>query len=125
MNWTKERPTAPGWYWYRGEYAVGGGPQPAVVYVRRSDAGDACDNTDSPLVGQQPLMDYADPLEDYPGEWCGPIEPPLDPDAPGRSLFEKTAKNFSVVIPWPELREEVKQFWRDEAEKRLRIWKAT
>jgi hypothetical protein len=75
MNWTKTKPTQTGWYWYRGKYdAKSIAVQPVVTHV----------NIEGSLSGYyervpyawQPFMDYDGELNDFTGEWAGPIEPP-------------------------------------------------
>ena len=74
MTWSKDKPTVPGWYWYRGDYAgISAGVQPVVVYVAY---GLHWGETSKSLAVQQPFMDFADSLEQLPGEWAGPIAPP-------------------------------------------------
>lgn len=72
MKWSKNLPTAPGWYWYRN--INDGGQMPwargsVVVEVHEESRG---------LLAWVHHMDYDDELnaENFPGEWAGPLEPP-------------------------------------------------
>jgi hypothetical protein len=56
MTWTTEKPTVPGWYWYR---EIEGEPEILSIYK---------DN------GQ--LLISGIGLQEFPGEWAGPLEPP-------------------------------------------------
>jgi hypothetical protein len=63
LNWTKKKPTKPGWYWYRGE---GDGNTVNVLHYIDDD-------------GEGPYLATSDDraLNDLNGEWAGPVEPPL------------------------------------------------
>lgn len=71
MRWTKEKPTATGWYWYRGDYDPSGKEaQPLVVHM----------DTEGKVLllsprAWKPFTEYPD-LDVLNGEWAGPIEPP-------------------------------------------------
>jgi hypothetical protein len=56
MTWTTEKPTVPGWYWYR---EIEGEPEILAIYK---------DN------GQ--LLISGIGLQEFPGEWAGPLKPP-------------------------------------------------
>jgi hypothetical protein len=69
MTWTTERPTEPGWYWYKATKHL-----PAIiVYVYHSH--------NNPLPGNGLLVAYVG-LDEHrnsamiSGEWAGPLEPP-------------------------------------------------
>jgi hypothetical protein len=73
MTWSKNLPTAAGWYWYRHLGGEDGcmpwiGGSPVVVEISEPDG----------LQVWVTHMDYQDALtsENFPGEWAGPIEPP-------------------------------------------------
>lgn len=78
MRWTKEKPTVPGWYWYREPgrwpHLQESDPQPYVLSVHRRDHW--FEKEPAPLRVQEPFMDYDHELDDFNGEWFGPIEPP-------------------------------------------------
>jgi len=63
MNWTTDKPTKPGWYWYRGECD---GHTVKVIHFIDDD-------------GDGPYLATSDDvaLNDLGGEWAGPVEPPL------------------------------------------------
>lgn len=66
MEWTKDKPASIGWYWYQpgtGEVEI------LEVVVPFYGADD------------RPLMVVGDRnyFEDFPGYWCGPLEPPPFP----------------------------------------------
>uniref|UniRef100_A0A6M3II34 Uncharacterized protein n=1 Tax=viral metagenome TaxID=1070528 RepID=A0A6M3II34_9ZZZZ len=53
LTWTKDKPTKPGWYWYRGLYQV----QSSIIYIT-------------------PNIDIVNSLKGSKGEWAGPIPEP-------------------------------------------------
>ena len=67
MNWTTEKPTEPGWYWYEDEYY---GPAPVYLawtgFIKRPEARsldvDMCCGDDQELIGTK--------VEELSGEWC-------------------------------------------------------
>jgi hypothetical protein len=63
LAWTTERPTKPGWYWYRGQF---NGNTVKVIHFIDDD-------------GDGPYIVTSDDLalNDLDGEWAGPVEPPL------------------------------------------------
>ncbi len=61
MKWTTEKPTAPGWYWYKGA------GYPTILYVYT-------ETFIGSLFVEDP--DYGGPVQGYPGEWAGPIPEP-------------------------------------------------
>ena len=63
MIWTTEKPTKPGWYWYRSE--CDGHTVKVIHYID--------DDGDGPYLATS--EDLA--LNDLDGEWAGPVEPPL------------------------------------------------
>ena len=68
LTWTKDKPTKPGWYWYRGLYQV----QSSIIYIA-------------------PNIDIVNSLKGSKGEWAGPIPEPVEVDdiRPGKQ-FEIT-----------------------------------
>ncbi len=59
MKWTTEKPTTPGWYWYKGAgYST-------TLYVYTANGGLFVED-----------HDYTGPVQGYPGEWAGPIPEP-------------------------------------------------
>jgi hypothetical protein len=64
MTWTKDKPTVPGWYWYRNPHGF--------VWVENIDEkdGELC------AVSTAGVM-YL--VENYPGEWAGPLPLPEEP----------------------------------------------
>ncbi len=56
MSWTTEKPTVPGWYWYR---ELEG--EAEILSVYKDD-------------GQ--LLISGIGLQEFPGEWAGSLEPP-------------------------------------------------
>lgn len=75
MEWTKDLPTKPGWYWIvplRDDDLSGRTPPYAVLVEQ-----------EGPRFFRYwvPGMDYADPVESIAGAyWFGPIEPPALPN---------------------------------------------
>jgi hypothetical protein len=63
MNWTADKPTKPGWYWYRG-----GSDGHTVKVLHFID-----DDGDGPYIATSEDLT----LNDLDGEWAGPVEPPL------------------------------------------------
>lgn len=64
MKWTKEKPTKPGWYWFRSETEYG--TCTTVLEIRNVQGG---------LVVVETIAIY--PLEEFrEGEWAGPIPEP-------------------------------------------------
>ena len=61
LVWSTEKPTVPGWYWWMAE-----GYEPSVHYVD--------------IVDGYPEAIYSDNgdnlLEDFAGQWAGPLSPP-------------------------------------------------
>ena len=64
MNWTKERPTKAGWYWYQGPHEQS---EPEVLAVEFDDEFDRFVQFG---VGPQAWVDECN------GQWAGPLEPP-------------------------------------------------
>ncbi|WP_413935987.1 hypothetical protein [Nitrospira sp. BLG_1] len=64
LVWTRERPTVPGWYWYRDMTTV-----PRVVSLIQDGYG---------LVVYG-IEEYCNRLYEVRGEWAGPIPPPEEP----------------------------------------------
>lgn len=68
--WTTEKPTKQGWYWYR---EAGGVIMIELVQFERSDA---------PLLfalmyrSQRGSYQYEQQVEEFFGEWAGPVEVP-------------------------------------------------
>ena len=69
QRWRKDKPTAPGWYWFR----LAPGHYPIIERYDKDEYGGLVMYT--PSNGQ--LLKF--PLA--PGEWCGPLEPPHDQEA--------------------------------------------
>ena len=57
MSWTTEKPSKPGWYWYRESKG-----EPEILSLYKDD-------------GQ--LLISGIGLQEFPVEWAGPLEPPL------------------------------------------------
>ena len=75
LFWSKEKPTVTGWYWYRGDYdAASVAVQPVVTYI--SMEGSLSGYSSREPYAWQPFMDYDGNVDDFTGEWAGPIEPP-------------------------------------------------
>lgn len=64
MTWTREKPTAPGWYWYRGVGVL------AIVEVCWHTSVIRSHLRAFFVTGRQGHID------DLGGEWVGPMEPP-------------------------------------------------
>lgn len=54
MTWTTEKPTVPGWYWWRNKTRMD------IFQVRQID------------------IDIWDDVPHAPAEWAGPLEPPKE-----------------------------------------------
>ena len=66
MEWTKERPTEPGWYWMRRP-----GEDLQVVEVRQFNGGLKIMNHEQPYLSK----DLNDPRLEQ-AEWAGPLKVP-------------------------------------------------
>ena len=62
MKWTSEKPTKPGWYWYRGETDL----NELIIWV----------SSDLRVVYPASLNFKSFAVDEVPGQWAGPIEPP-------------------------------------------------
>ena len=71
MTWTTEKPSKPGWYWWRDLSALEATASCMVVYVYEG-IGDKF----GPMLFVQRDGSYGDirPVRDVKGEWQGPIE---------------------------------------------------
>lgn len=65
MEWRKDCPTVPGWYWHRDRFGI-------RVYHYLSTFMGGYDG-DCPLIY---VKGRAEPLIDPQGEWYGPLTPP-------------------------------------------------
>ncbi len=63
LRWTSEKPSVPGWYWYRGETDL----NEIIVWV----------STDLRVVFAGTNF-RSWPVEEIAGEWSGPLTPPDD-----------------------------------------------
>lgn len=71
IEWTKERPAAPGWYWHS-----------ECLWCGREDEGPVMTKVE--FIGRElrawpAYMDYDESLDDdyaFPGLWYGPVAPP-------------------------------------------------
>ncbi len=68
MNWTKEKPTVEGWYWYaEGDY------KPEIIKVTVMNIQDGSKVYYMLISGSDSIYEY----DEFSGvEWYGPIEPP-------------------------------------------------
>lgn len=64
-TWTKDKPTQPGWYWYRS-------PRPTLVVVCYIEIG-LRDNCVSFAYGERYQA-----MSEMEGEWAGPIPEPME-----------------------------------------------
>ncbi len=71
MTWTTQKPTVPGWYWYRED---GIGPEVMDVDYRAIGETDA----EAQVLVAQNANEY-DVVENMIGEWAGPIDLPEEP----------------------------------------------
>lgn len=71
MNWTEEKPSSPGWYWYKEIGKNRDEPMMAWVFGT-TNLFYAC------RYGPHELLAFRDPhrVEECPGVWCGPIAVP-------------------------------------------------
>jgi hypothetical protein len=60
MNWTTDKPTKPGWYWWRN---LKDGMQPSMTLVDKDKGGLYAGGSYVSFIG---------------GEWAGPLEPPKE-----------------------------------------------
>lgn len=72
LTWTTELPTKPGWYWFEGVSVCEIGPellekQVPLQVVRVIGDDDLAVRVDH---------GYAGAIEDFSGQWAGPLEPP-------------------------------------------------
>jgi hypothetical protein len=63
MNWTREKPTKPGWYWHR----LMPHTERRVLHVFKLAGALVVDHTKWSAPAK---------VEEYRGLWCGPIEEP-------------------------------------------------
>lgn len=77
-GWTREKPIAAGWYWWR---SLNGMIGPEIIQIDNTNGPD----TDLEVIGpfgETPLDEWIAESEDEPGEWQGPLSP--DTYAQGR-----------------------------------------
>jgi hypothetical protein len=67
LNWTTEKPTKPGWYWYRED------PTASPKLVFHGLVWDAV----ADVAGRLPKSITFERDQIPVGEWAGPLEPPL------------------------------------------------
>ncbi len=67
LIWTTQKPTKPGWYWYRGDAVI----MPQPVQIVECFTGGVSDEKLNMFIAGEPLG-RALPA----GEWAGPIEAP-------------------------------------------------
>ena len=70
MNWTTNKPTVPGWYWYRERHT----DRPLILDVQQLPGGKLAFLANLNRLGE----DYVY-IEDLNGEWAGPLSPPARP----------------------------------------------
>jgi hypothetical protein len=76
LTWTHEKPTVPGWYWWRGDvrdYAW------LVSVHPRNDSSEMCAffiRVENFLTCQHPHIEKAETIAGIDGEWAGPIPEP-------------------------------------------------
>lgn len=68
MNWTKEKPTVEGWYWYHGPFRYPS--DEAETYM--TEVYLSCGY----LIAGRTSDDWDINVSELSGEWYGPIEPP-------------------------------------------------
>jgi hypothetical protein len=76
LEWTNEKPTADGWYWYRKPGFNMGKPCPAWVYVVRHDRGGGGQIVYVHLMPPHDREPVTKRVSDCNGEWAGPMEVP-------------------------------------------------
>lgn len=91
MIWTTEKPTKPGWYWYRRVIKGQAGEAECVRlreafpselqgdrFYMRNLAQDTrrIDWMDFSNLKERHHSYYSQAIEDFEGEWAGPLEPP-------------------------------------------------
>lgn len=88
MQWTKELPKIPGWYWHRTKLISHeeGGCRRVVLVVRCGSHGDTLEALDDAYdsVSGVPVYRTVAELE---GEWAGPIPGPQEPGEEARRMF--------------------------------------
>ena len=70
-GWTREKPIAAGWYWWR---SLNGMIGPEIIQIDNTNGPD----TDLEVIGpfgETPLDEWIAESEDEPGEWQGPLSP--------------------------------------------------
>jgi hypothetical protein len=71
MNWTTDKPTKPGWYWYRRS----GSSEALLVHH-----GFACDQIVELPGVDEPVTFRTENIDN--GQWAGPLEPPAQSPPP-------------------------------------------
>ena len=72
MTWSHEKPTVPGWYWWEVEEEAGLCRK--VVHVEKGFTFHIVEGGRAVLY----VVGYGGLLEDKPGRWSGPLEPPVE-----------------------------------------------
>lgn len=67
LRWTTERPDKPGWYWFTHEHI-----RPYVVHVELLSTWG-----DKPILAVRTYTSMRT-LDEFDGQWAGPIEPPKE-----------------------------------------------
>ena len=88
-GWTREKPIAAGWYWWR---SLNGMIGPEIIQIDNTNGPD----TDLEVIGpfgETPLDEWIAESEDEPGEWQGPLSP--DTYAQGRVAGLREAEDYA------------------------------
>lgn len=70
MNWTKTKPTEPGWYWYREPWFQDGAP--VLLQVTKHVYPDLLAEWNGQEIGAAPACEF---IKNLHGEWQ-PVQPP-------------------------------------------------
>lgn len=70
IKWTKETPKIPGFYWFKGGDGCGTVNFTFVTHVKRHDLNKQM------LEAVPYMMDFETLLDNFEGEWAGPIDLP-------------------------------------------------
>ena len=91
-GWTREKPIAAGWYWWR---SLNGMIGPEIIQIDNTNGPD----TDLEVIGpfgETPLDEWIAESEDEPGEWQGPLSP--DSYQQGRAIDLKNNNDYREQV---------------------------
>jgi hypothetical protein len=95
LNYSPQKPTAPGWYWCKNESGT-----EAVVRIDKSEHGLMCRWLHPNTVGGYSAAEMLVKIlqNDPKTLWCGPLNPPDDKPAPAGAFTEHPAVVWNAVM---------------------------